>query len=395
MRKLVGIGTEREAMRISIHGREYLYLDAAATLPMGQAVAEAVAASSRRWPGNPSSIHDLGRQAAMALGEARERFLELLGLAGEQWRVVFTSGGTEADALAVLGTMAGRRGRVVVSAVEHPAVLGCVSILGRWGVEVEQVPCGADGIVAPGRVAEVVGQDVRLVSVLAVQNEIGVLQDVPAIARAVRAQGASVLVHTDAVQALGHMDLGPVAEAVDLMSLSAHKIGGPRGCGALLVRRGVHLDPIIGGGGQQEGLRPGTEDLPSIHGFLRALEEAARWPRDRFHRVGAVLREELDRHVPELRFLGAADRLAGHILAVAVPGIGSEVLVRALSQRGVCVSAGSACRTRAGRRSPVFGALGVPSSWGVVRFSWGPETSEEDVREAARLLGEVVAAYAI
>ncbi len=372
-----------------------LYLDCAATRPTEPEVLRAMTEESSKFPGNPASMHRLGRAAASRLEDLRARFLDLLGCGGGGWKVVFTSGGTEADALALLGSIARfRGGDVVTTSLEHSAVLGCGPLLERMGGALIAVPGDRTGHLDPGRIAAALGRNARLLSVMHTNNEIGTIQPIAEIVREARLVNDKLWIHSDAVQALSHEDLTQWTPHVDLFSLSAHKIGGPRGCGALVFRQDRTPFFITGGGGQQEGVRSGTVDVAAIAGFVRALE---------------LEQEGGSRRVAELRdrlWAGIRSRIAGaerngtapfapHILSVRLPGIGSEVVVRALSDRGVCVSAGSACRAGDKALSGTMKSLGISSGWGLVRFSLCRHTTAEQVDRAAALLADVIEDYAL
>jgi cysteine desulfurase len=254
-----------------------VYLDYAATTPVHPDVAAAVLEVLREDWGNPSSIHGRGRRARRCVEAARTRVAELIG--AEPDEVVFTSGGTEADNLAVLGAARaareeGRGAHVVTSAVEHHAVLDACGALAAEGFEVSVLPVDRAGRVDPAAAEDAIRDDTVLVSVMLANNELGTIQPVGAIARAAHARGA--LVHTDAVQAAGQIPVDVRALGVDLLTLSAHKIYGPKGVGALFVRRGVRLAPLVHGGSQERRWRPGTENVPGIVGFGVAAELARR-----------------------------------------------------------------------------------------------------------------------
>ena len=350
---------------------------------------------SARFPGNPASLHSLGRAAARRFEDLKVRFLELLGLSTGDWKVVFTSGGTEADALALVGTIVRRGGgNLVTDVLEHAAVLGCRPLLERMGGTVTVVPAQRSGRVSPERMAEAVGPDTVLLSVMHTNNEIGTIQDLSRIARLAKEKKNDLWVHSDAVQALGHADMAEIAAAVDLMSVSAHKIGGPRGCGALLYRRETEPSSLTGGGGQQEGLRSGTVDLPAVAGFVRALELERTGSKTSLVESRDLLWESVRARIDSVRRNGTGP-FAPHILSLLVPGIGSEVLVRALSDRGVCVSAGSACRSGGKGLSGTMKSLAPPAGWGILRFSLCRHTTADQVVRAADLLSEVVEEFSI
>lgn len=359
-----------------------VYLDWNATAPPQPGVAEGVAAAWANAWGNPSSAHGEGRRARIALEEARARIASAVGASSSD--VVLTSGGSEADALALRGLVdAGRVRTLVLWALEHPAVLETARWLAERGAaELRLVPATAHGTCAPEAIAEALQGAARpLVSVMLAQNEIGTVNDVAAIAAAARAAGA--LVHTDAVQALGKVPVDRAALAVDLLSVSAHKIGGPPGAGALVVGPGLDPLPFCLGGGQEHGRRQGTEGWPAVVGFGIA---AAGLPA-RLAQAGTVraLRDRLEGAVraalPGTLVAGArADRLPNTV-AFLFEGVRGADVATAADALGLAVSAGSACHAGAAGRSPVARALGTPASHsaGLVRVSLGPSTTDGEI----------------
>ena len=379
--------------------RSTIYLDNAATAPVRSEVLAAMNEAGQAEFANPSSRHRAGREAAACLADARVCLLAALGL-DDSWRVLFTSGGTEADALAVIGRTALVIDRarkqsavptVVTTAIEHPAVLGCRPILSRMGAHMEIVESDRDGHVAPDTLAEAVSLHTAVLSVMHVNNELGTVQDVVSAADLARKKNPEIMVHSDAVQSLGMLGVDALASVVDCVSLSAHKVGGPRGVGALLIRRGVDLASLTGGGDQEEGLRPGTENLVGILGFVRAVELCRSDDPSRIRGLTERLREGIEQKIDGVRFHGRV--LSGHILSLSIQGIGSDVLVRALSDRGVYVSSGSACHSA--RLSHVVKALGLGRDWGTIRFSLSWRTTRDEVDEALAALDEVVRDFRI
>ena len=249
-----------------------IYLDYAATAPMRREVLEAIFPFFQERFGNPSSVHGLGADAAIALETARDQIADVLGCLPDE--VIFTSGGTESDNLALQGPAGAApesRRHLVVSAVEHEAILQTASFLASQGFQVSTVPVDRDGLIHPEDVASVVRADTLLVSCMLANNEVGTMQDLAGISRAVKAVNPHVLVHTDAVQASAAIELNVDRLGVDLLSLSAHKIGGPRGIGVLYARRGVAMAPLLYGGGQERGARSGTENVAGAVGMATAL----------------------------------------------------------------------------------------------------------------------------
>jgi len=346
-----------------------IYLDHNATTPIRPAALDAMAEAARAV-GNPSSVHAAGRAARGRLEHARAQVAGLIGRPAAQ--VVFTSGGTEADALALGGSGPTRH---LVSAVEHDAVLAAAGDAARVAVDREgRVDIGAlERLLAAGHAP-------ALVSVMWVNNETGVIQPVAEVIRIAHAAGA--IVHVDAVQGAGRLDPAPLAEA-DLVALSAHKIGGPAGAGALVVRPGLALRPLAVGGGQERGRRPGTENLAGIAGFGAAAAEAAgSGIAETTRAVG--LRDRLEAAVlaaaAEARILGgAAERVATTCLGL--PGVPAETQVMALDLAGIAVSAGSACSSGKVKRSHVLAAMlgDDPLAGQAIRVSLGWTTTEAEI----------------
>ena len=369
-----------------------IYLDWAATAtPRAEAVATMLPLLAGSY--NPSSIHADGRAARAVLDAARTEVAGILGAAPRE--IVFTAGGTESDALAVLGAAragAARGRHLVTTAIEHVAVLQAAAVLEAEGWEVTRVPVSAGGVVAPAAVAAALRPQTALVSVILANNELGTIQ--PEIAALARARG--VPVHTDAVQAAGYLPLDVERLGVDLLSLTAHKLGGPKGVGALYVRRGTALVPQLAGGPQEHGLRAGTEDVAGIAGFARAFGLAERERLATAERV-ADLREWFERAVlgavPDAVVLGHNVSRLPHIAAFAFAGVADDVLLIALDLEGVSASAGSACAAGSLELSHVVTALGVPEGLarGVVRFSLGRTTTPDEVDRAANVTAAAVA----
>lgn len=362
-----------------------IYLDHAATSPPLPAVREAVDAVLDRAWANPSSPHRAGADAAAVLEDARRRLARVAGCLSEE--LTLTSGGTEAVNLAIQGgARAQRRPRILVTAVDHPAALEAAKLVARDGYTAELIPVDGEGFVDEGALKALLGDDVGLVSLIHGNNEVGTLQRLPRLAALVRRHAPGALVHADAVQTFGRRPV-PLPK-LDLASMTAHKLGGPRGIGALYVRRGVRIAPLMAGGDQEGGLRPGTEDPAAAAGFAVAAEiawanreaEAARLEILRARLATAILRG-----VPGASINGPADpdqRLPG-ILSVRIPGIKAQNLVHFLEAAGIWISAGSACHSSSDKPSHVLVAMGRAQGAGSVRFSMGSGTTEEEIKRAA------------
>lgn len=376
-----------------------VYLDHSATTPVRP---EAVAALERVLSvefGNPSSPHAMGLEAERRVREAREALAAVLGVDPDE--ILFTSGGTEANNLALRGAARAhtRHGRhLVTTAVEHSSVLETMRDLEREGFALTVVPVDGHGRVRAEDVLSAVRDDTVLVSVMYVNNEVGAVQPVAEIGRELarrRGGGRVPLVHVDAVQALGKLPVEPRRLGADLLTVSGHKVHGPKGVGALYVRRGVALRPLLAGGDQQGGLRPGTENVPGIVAFGVAARLAAREleeTRARLEGLRRRLLEGLRGAVPDARVNSPEDG-APHILSVAIPGVRGETLVHALAERGVMVSTGSACHSRRAVVSHVLQAMGLERrlAEGTIRVSMGRDTTAEDVDRFLDALREAVA----
>jgi len=363
-----------------------IYLDHNATTPVHPAVVEAMLPFLRTHWGNPSSTHAVGRAARRALQRARGQVAELIGADPEH--VLFTSGGTESDNLAVRGVHAARGGRVVSSAFEHPAVAQPVAHLARLGHPTTLLRPDTDGRVeVPGRLPD----DTTLLSVILAHNETGVVQPVEALARRAREVGATV--HTDAAQAVGKIEVDVDALHVDLLTIAGHKLYAPKGVGALYVRPGTPLEPFVRGGNHERGLRPGTENVAGIVALGAACELAARhldYETRRLTELREALWEGLSAGVPGLRRTGAEVDTLPNTLHVRFPGIvGSALLARCPH---VAASTGSACHAGETQPSASLLAMGLSpdDALGAVRLSLGSATTAAHVRDA---VAELLAAW--
>ena len=378
--------------------KRLVYLDNAATTPVRPEVLEAMLPYLGRDAfGNPSSAHRFGRAARAGIEEAKRTIATALD--ADPGQVIFTSGGTEADNLALIGcALAAReRGgapfRVAVSAIEHKAVLGAAHAVTRLGGEEIILPVDGAGAVALDALDAALARGVAVVSVMWVNNEVGVVQPVARVAARCRAAG--IPLHVDAVQALGKLPVSLAEVDCTLLTISGHKIGAPKGIGALIVRDRHAVEAIIHGGGQQFGIRPGTENVPGIIGLGKAVELATREQAD-FAARAAALRDELERRVlavvPDAVVHAAHAPRAPHVSSVSLPGTDSEALLMHLDLAGIACSSGSACSTGAVEPSHVLTAMGVPRELGVaaLRFSFGRENTAEDVDTLIAALPKIV-----
>jgi cysteine desulfurase len=375
-----------------------IHLDHAATTPLAPEVLDEMLPYLTTTQGNPSSVHASGRAARAAVDSARDRLAAVLGCA--QREIVFTGSGTEADNLALRGVLerwGAERGRhLVVSAVEHDAILETARHLEAGGVATLTVAgCDGECRVDPETVAAAVTPDTVLVSVMSVNNETGAVQDLTAIAEAVHRRNPTTLVHTDAVQAFGRLPLDPAALGVDLLSLSAHKIYGPKGVGALWVRHGVALAAQNTGGGQERTRRSATENVAGIVGFAAAADLAERLRPDESERQAALcarLVGAVKAQVSGAIVSASGARKAAGFATFAIAGVRSDVLLAALDMDGVEASAGSACASGAPLPSHVLRAMGYPDDLAAaaLRCTPGRSTTQGDIDAAATAIAEAV-----
>ena len=356
------------------------YFDHAATTPVDPRVLEAMLPFFSECYGNPSELHRLGRQARAAVDEARAQVAAALG-AGEK-EIVFTAGGTESDNLALFGYLARfQPGHLVVSAIEHPAVMEAARALNRLGWAVDFVPVDRYGVIDLDAYEQAFRDDTRLASVMFANNVVGTVQPVAALARIAHEKGA--VFHTDAVQAVGSLPVDVVELGVDLLSLSGHKFYGPKGVGALYVKRGTRLQPILHGGGHERRLRSGTENVPGIVGLGAALALATEQlpeVRPRLERLRDRLAQGVQERIPEVTYLGhPTERLPGNV-AFSVRYVEGESMLLQLDARGFMVSSGSACASGSLEPSHVVLALGfgAEEAHGSMRISLGRENTQEE-----------------
>ncbi|MBO0697606.1 MAG: cysteine desulfurase [Zavarzinella sp.] len=363
-----------------------IYLDHAATTPVLPEVWEAMRPYAVEHFGNPASAHAAGRKARQALEDARERVAALLGASADE--VIFTSGATEANNLALFGLAGSPPGHILASPIEHSCVTEPLNQLAARGFEVEYLPVGRDGIVSVDAFRERLRPETRLAVVMLVNHETGAVQPV-----SVLSTQYSVL-HTDAAQAAGKIPVSFRDLGVTSLSVSAHKFGGPKGVGALLVRKGLRLAPQLFGGHQQQGRRPGTESVPLAVGMATALEVSV----SRMDAAAESLRRKRRAFVEALERTSAAVVVNGpengspYILNISFPGCRADLLLMKLDLAGVACSTGSACSSGSLLPSPVLKAMGVPDDVlrSAMRFSFGPQTTDAELEEAGRRIAECV-----
>ena len=372
-----------------------IYLDHNATTPVDPAVADAMDAAQRRCFGNASSVHTFGQAAKSAIDEARTSVAALLAARGND--VIFTGSGTESDNLAIRGVasaaaLSGRR-HLIASSIEHEAVLNTLKSLARQGWTTTLLPVGESGVVEPDALSAALTDETALVSVMLANNEIGTLQPVAELARLARERGA--LFHTDAVQAAGKHPIDVQTLGVDLLSISAHKFNGPKGVGALWVRRGARLVAPITGGRQERNRRPGTENVPGIVGMGAAARLAGEKLQADAARL-AALRDRLEAGVldgvPGTLVNGTGERVP-NTTNISFDGVEAEALLIALDLEGIAVSTGSACSSGTLEPSHVLRAMGFRPhrAQNSIRFSLGLGNTDDDVTRAIDVMPAVVA----
>lgn len=371
-----------------------IYMDHAATTPLKEEVLEAMLPYLKDIYGNPSSLHFFGREARRALEESREKVALALGAAPEE--IIFTSGGTEANNLAIQGVAralcSGTKKHIITSAVEHHAVLDTVNYLGKKGFEVTFLPVDEYGMVDPEEVAAHITEKTILVTIMTANNEIGTIQPFEEIGRICREKG--VYFHTDAVQAIGHIPFNLKEQPVDMLSLSAHKFYGPKGVGALYIRKRTKINQLLFGGAQEKKLRPGTENLAGIVGLGKAIELAV----SEMEVKTSYLKDLRDRlikgllEIEDVRLNGHPQkRLPGNV-NVSVLYIEGESLLLGLDLKGIAVSSGSACTSGSLDPSHVLMAIGLDhqTAHGSLRLSLGSDNTPQEVDYTVEAVKEVV-----
>jgi cysteine desulfurase len=371
-----------------------IYFDHNATTPLHPEVWEAMRPYFSDLFGNPSSLHGEGQQARDAVEEARTQVAQLLGASAEE--IIFTSGGSEADNLAIIGSALARQqqGRhIITTQIEHPAVLGSCRFLESQGFRVTYLPVRPDGAVDPEALAEAFTDETILVSVMHANNEVGTIQPLRECTALARVRG--IWVHTDAVQSVGKIPTAVDDLGVDLLALSGHKIHGPKGVGALYVRRGLALEPLITGGPQERGLRGGTEPVAAIVGLGAAAHLARTRMSMEVARI-AALRDRLEQSIlaaiPDVAVNGAAAPRLPTTTNLSFKGVDGQSLVVALDLKGIAVSTGSACSSGSLEPSHVLMAMGLASEWlrGALRFSLGCNNTPQEVDSLLQLLPSIV-----
>lgn len=373
-----------------------VYLDHAATTPVRREVVEAMEPFYGPRFGNPSSVHRWGREARAALDEARERVAKCLGARPDE--ICFTSGGTEADNLSIFGPLRAQqaKGRSVIATtpIEHKAVLAAVHHAARNGVSERMLAVTRAGVVDVDALDRAIDDSVAVCTVMWVNNEIGTIQPIAEITERVKSCGG--IMHTDAVQAFGKTEVDVRKIPLDLLTISGHKIGAPKGVGAVFIRRGTQIDPMLHGGSQDRGRRPGTENVAAAVALARAAELTVEEREAECARLSA-LRDTLEAgllaRIPDAVIHGRSAPRASHIVNISVPGTDSESLLMALDLAGVAASAGSACQSGSVTPSHVLTAIGVKPELAVaaIRMSLGSLTTPEDVARVIELFPALIA----
>ncbi|HEY3094741.1 MAG TPA: cysteine desulfurase family protein [Nitrososphaera sp.] len=376
---------------------EHIYLDNAASTPVADEVIAEMLPYMKRQYGNPSSIHMFGRETTRAIRLARKRVAEMIGASPRE--ITFTSGGTEADNLALKGTAAHvmsrtpEKNRIIASSIEHDGVLEPCKVLEGFGFAVTYLPVTGEGLVRSSDLKNAVGKDVALVSIMYANNEVGTVQPVKKLAEVARQAGA--LFHTDAVQAAGKIPIDVKDINVDMMSMSSHKINGPKGVGALYIRSGLEIAPIIHGGGQESELRSGTENVPGIVGFGKACELASKkMGRYQAHVSGLrdYLIERISKEIPHSRLNGSRIERIPNNAHFTFFGVNGEDLLIKLDENGVAASTGSACSVKKQKPSHVLKAMGFSYEeiTGSLRLSLGMQNTKAEIDRTVDVLSSVV-----
>jgi cysteine desulfurase len=375
----------------------YIYLDTAASTPVADEVIAEMLPYLKEWYGNPSSMHKFGRETTRAIQLSRKRVAEMISAFPNE--ITFTSGGTEANNLALKGTAihikskTPEKNRIITSSIEHDAVLEPCKDLEGKGFEIKCLPVTGEGLIRPSDLKNVLSDDVALVSIMYANNEIGTVQPIKELVKIVHQAGA--LFHTDAVQAAGKIPINVKSLGVDMMSLSSHKINGPKGVGALYIRSNLEISPIVHGGGQERSLRSGTENVPGIVGFGKACELADK-KMSQYQEHVAGLRdymvERVLKEIPLSRLNGLSTNRIPNNAHFTFFGVNGEDLIIKLDENGIAASTGSACSTKKQKQSHVLKAMGFSYEeiTGSLRLSFGIHNTKDEVDRAVDILSRVV-----
>jgi cysteine desulfurase len=370
-----------------------VYLDNNATTPLDPAVAEKMCWFLKEHFGNPSSLYPIGRAVKEIISEARETVARALG--AQRSEIVFTGSGTEADNFAIRGMLDTypEKNEIITSAIEHPAVLRVANYLEKRGVKVTYIPVDQDGIVNLDFLRNTVSSQTALISIMLANNEVGTIQPIEKIVEIAKDKG--VPVHTDAVQAFGKIDVDVDKLGIDLLSVSAHKIYGPKGVGALYIRKGMDICPFLHGGHQERGRRAGTENTIGIVGFGEAdriLMEQGKKDKERIEQLAAELKKGIVQKIPKVKFNGHPERSVKNTLNVSFLGLEAEAVLLALATKGIYVSTGSACSEESEEVSHVLLSIGLRPeiARSSIRMSLGRFNTEEDIQIVLRELPDII-----
>ena len=369
-----------------------IYLDNAASTPVHSKVLEEMIPYFEERFGNPSSIHKYGRQASLAIQNAKKRIASLIN--ADYQEILITSGGTESNNTALLGVARKKNGKhIIASSIEHDAILEPCKQLQREGFEVTYLPVDRYGLVNPADIEKEISHDTCLVTIMFANNEVGTIQPIEEIGKITREK--NVLFHTDAVQAMGKIQVDAKNLKVDLLSMSSHKINGPKGVGALYIRKGVEVDPLLLGGGQENGLRSGTENVASVAGFGKACELAEENMErniEHFRKLGKQLISRVLEEIPLATLNGHPEKRTPNNVHFAFLGVRGEDLIIKLDENGIAASTGSACSVRIQKESHVLKAMGLSHEQitGSLRLTIGVFNDEKEIDETVNVLKKVV-----
>lgn len=372
-----------------------VYLDHAGTTPLHPEVYSLMCEFMKNTFGNPSSIHSFGREAKKWVDEARQQVADLIG--SEAGEIIFTGGGTEADNLAIIGAAAARHKKgnhIIASSIEHPAVLNTCKHLAKIGFEVTFLPVDQYGLVDQEELCKAIRPETILISIMYANNEIGTIEPIEEIGKIAREHG--VLYHTDAVQTAGKIPVNVNALGADLLTLSSHKIYGPKGVGALYKRKGVRLQPVVYGGGQESNSRSGTENTIGIVGFGKAAEIAARDLDSEFNRTRELrdkLVQGIKERIPDVKYNGHPERRLPHNVNFSFSYVEGESMLLSLDMKGIAASSGSACSSSTLKSSHVLTAIGLPYELihGSLRMTLGRMNDAADIDYVLEVLPGIVA----
>ncbi len=361
---------------------KYIYMDNAATTQVNTEVFEEMKKYLLEYHGNPSSIYSLGRQSKQALDEARLQIGKMLHTSHKE--IYFTSGGTESNNWGIQGVLRNnKKGKhLITSKIEHKSVLSTFEALETEGYDVTYLDVNQEGMIDLNQLENSIREDTVLVSIMLANNETGVIQDIKDISKLIKEKNKDIYFHTDAVQGAGKLELDVKALGVDLLSISAHKFHGPKGIGALYIKKGTDIENILFGGAQERGLRPGTENIASIMGMSKALTLAVESINSRVEKVKALehyMIDQLKNRLEDIIFNGlTAKRLPGYI-NIAIKGVSNESLLMNLDIEKICVSSGSACTSGSIKQSHVIKAMGLDEAYAVLRFSLNEKNTKKEI----------------